>query len=69
MEEQSRELNFILKGDKTSVATEEIAKIGNRLGVDYLIVGMINKVSTNVTKKESKVSDKVKNHSEFLCIS
>ena len=60
MEEQSRELNFILKGDKTSVATEEIAKIGNRLGVDYLIVGMINKASTNVTKKESKVSDKVK---------
>ena len=60
MEEQSRELNFIAKGDKTSVATEELAKIGNRLGVDYLIVGMINKASTNVTKKESKVSDKVK---------
>tara|TARA_B100001248_G_scaffold255208_1_gene234636 strand:- start:84 stop:1358 length:1275 start_codon:yes stop_codon:yes gene_type:complete len=60
MEEQSRELNFIAKRDKTSVATEELAKIGNRLGVDYLIVGMINKASTNVTKKESKVSDKVK---------
>ena len=60
MEEQSRELNFIAKGDKTSVSTEELAKIGNRLGVDYLIVGIINKASTNVTKKESKVSDKVK---------
>ena len=60
MEEQSKELNFIAKGDKTGVATEELAKIGNRLGVDYLIVGMINKASTNVTKKESKVSDKVK---------
>ena len=60
MEEQSRELNFIAKGEKTSVATEELAKIGNRLGVDYLIVGMINKAYTSASKKKSKVSDKVK---------
>ena len=29
-------------------------------GVDYLIIGIINKASINITKKESKVSDKVK---------
>lgn len=61
MEEQSRELNFIANGSQTSVATEELAKIGNRLGVDYLIVGMINKAATSVKQKKSKVSDKVKN--------
>ena len=60
LEEQSRELNFIAQAEKTSVSTEEIAKLGNRLGVDYLIVGQINKASTNIAKKESKVSDKVK---------
>ena len=60
IEEQSKELNFIAQNEKTSVATEELAKLGNRLGVDYLIIGIINKASINITKKESKVSDKVK---------
>jgi TolB-like protein len=54
--EQSKELNFIQNG---GASTDELAKLGNRLGTDYLIVGTIEKSSTAVSEKRSRVSDKV----------
>ncbi|CAM8343778.1 Curli production assembly/transport component CsgG [Candidatus Methylopumilus universalis] len=54
--EQSKELNFIQNG---GASTDELAKLGNRLGTDYLIVGTIEKSLTAVSEKRSRVSDKV----------
>jgi hypothetical protein len=59
--EQNLEQSFI-KSD--SVKTEELAKVGNRLGTDYLIVGVVDKVQSDVAVRKSKVSDKeVKSYS------
>ena len=59
--EQNLEQSFI-KSD--SVKTEELAKVGNRLGTDYLIVGVVDKVQGDVAVRKSKVSDKeVKSYS------
>lgn len=60
VKEQTKELNFIAGGAKNSISNEEIAKIGNRIGTDYLIVGRIEKANMYVAEKKSKVSDTVK---------
>ena len=60
VKEQTKELNFIAGGAKNSMSNEEIAKLGNRIGTDYLIVGRIEKANMYVTEKKSKVSDTVK---------
>ena len=60
VKEQTKELNFIAGGAKNSMSNEEIAKLGNRIGTDYLIVGRIEKAKMYVTEKKSKVSDTVK---------
>ena len=60
VKEQTKELNFIAGGVKNSMSNEEIAKLGNRIGTDYLIVGRIEKANMYVTEKKSKVSDTVK---------
>tara|TARA_X000000950_G_scaffold289462_1_gene413774 strand:- start:3058 stop:4278 length:1221 start_codon:yes stop_codon:yes gene_type:complete len=60
IEEQTKELNFISSGIKTSMSSDEIAKLGNRIGTDYLVVGRIEKANSFVTEKQSKVSDSVK---------
>ena len=60
IEEQTKELNFISSGIKTSMSSDEIARLGNRIGTDYLVVGRIEKANSFVTEKQSKVSDSVK---------
>ena len=60
VKEQTKELNFIAGGAQTSMSNEEIAKLGNRIGTDYIIVGRIEKANMYVTEKKSKVSDTVK---------
>ena len=60
VKEQTKELNFIAGGAKNGMSNEEIAKLGNRIGTDYLIVGRIEKANMYVTEKKSKVSDTVK---------
>ena len=60
VKEQTKELNFIAGGAKNSMSNEEIAKLGNRIGTDYLIVGRIENANMYVTEKKSKVSDTVK---------
>ncbi|MAI02351.1 MAG: hypothetical protein CMP40_00790 [Rickettsiales bacterium] len=60
LEEQTNELNFIADGAKTSMSNDEIAKLGNRIGTDYLIVGRVEKANSFITEKKSKVSDTVK---------
>ena len=60
VKEQTKELNFIAGGAKNSMSNEEIAKLGNRIGTDYLIVGRIENAGMYVTEKKSKVSDTVK---------
>ncbi len=57
---QSKELNFITNSDYNNVSTDEIAKLGNRLSADYIIVGTIKKAYTTVSREKSKVSEKVK---------
>jgi curli biogenesis system outer membrane secretion channel CsgG len=54
--EQSKELAFI---QDVGMSTDELAKIGNRLGTDYLIVGTIEKSATTSSERKSRVSDKV----------
>ena len=54
--EQSKELSFIKDG---GTSADELAKLGNRLGTDYLIVGTIEKTSNVISEKKSRVSDKV----------
>jgi hypothetical protein len=54
--EQSKELAFIQDGGAN---TDELAKIGNRLGTDYLIVGTIEKSAITSSERKSRVSDKV----------
>lgn len=59
IKEQSKELNFIAGGAGTSMSNDEIAKLGNRIGTDYIIVGRIEKANSFITEKKSKVSDTV----------
>jgi curli biogenesis system outer membrane secretion channel CsgG len=42
LEEQSKELGFVASG---GAATPELARLGNRLGTDYLIVGRIERAN------------------------
>lgn len=58
--EQTKELNFIAGGAKTSMSNEEIVKLGNRIGTDYIIVGRIEKANMYIKEKKSKVSDTIK---------
>ena len=60
--EQTKELNLIAGGSTTSMSVDEIVKLGNRLGTDYLIVGRIEKANSVVSEKKSKVSDTVKKY-------
>ena len=60
--EQTKELNLIAAGSTTSMSVDEIVKLGNRLGTDYLIVGRIEKANSDVSEKKSKVSDTVKKY-------
>ena len=60
--EQTKELNLIAAGSTTSMSVDEIVKLGNRLGTDYLIVGRIEKANSAVSEKKSKVSDTVKKY-------
>ena len=56
LSDQSNELAFI---NNASVNINEYAKLGNRLGADYLIVGSIESSSNNRSERKSRVSDKV----------
>ena len=60
--EQTKELNLIAAGSTTSMSVDEIVKLGNRLGTDYLIVGRIEKANSAISEKKSKVSDTVKKY-------
>ena len=62
LDEQTKELNLIAAGSTTSMSVDEIVKLGNRLGTDYLIVGRIEKANSVVSEKKSKVSDTVKKY-------
>lgn len=62
LNEQTKELNLIAAGSTTSMSVDEIVKLGNRLGTDYLIVGRIEKANSVVSEKKSKVSDTVKKY-------
>ena len=53
IEEQNQELNFLLgqagSGNEISGSpTEELAKIANRVGTDYLITGVVEKASSTI---------------------
>ena len=50
--EQTKELNLIAAGSTTSMSVNEIVKLGNRLGTDYLIVGRIEKAIQLSQKKK-----------------
>jgi len=56
LSDQSNELAFI---NNASVNINEYAKLGSRLGADYLIVGSIESSSNNRSERKSRVSDKV----------
>ena len=60
--EQTKELNLISAGSTTSMSVDEIVKLGNRLGTDYLVVGRIEKANSVISEKKSKVSDTVKKY-------
>jgi len=60
--EQTKELNLIASGSTSSMSVDEIVKLGNRLGTDYLVVGRIEKANSVVSEKKSKVSDTVKKY-------
>ena len=62
MAEQTKELNLISAGSTTSMSVDEIVKLGNRLGTDYLVVGRIEKANSVISEKKSKVSDTVKKY-------
>ena len=55
LQEQSAELAKIASG---GFATEELARIGNRAGTDYLIVGTVTKANTTSKKVKLKTSDR-----------
>ena len=57
LDEQSQELDFI-KNKGTS--NDEKAKLGNRLGTDFIITGTYEKIKFDRIEKKSRVSDKVK---------
>ena len=48
MREQTQELNFVAS---SGVATAELARLGNRVGTDYLIVGEVEGVSVKSRKR------------------
>ena len=50
--EQTKELNLISAGSTTSMSVDEIVKLGNRLGTDYLVVGRIEKANSVVSEKK-----------------
>ena len=54
LDEQTKELNLIAAGSRTSMSVDEIVKLGNRLGTDYLIVGRIEKANSVVSEKKVK---------------
>lgn len=54
--QQNKELKFIASG---LVATEELAKIGGRVGTDYLITGTINKANETIRRHKMKLSGRV----------
>ena len=54
LDEQTKELNLIAAGSTTSMSVDEIVKLGNRLGTDYLIVGRIEKANSVVSEKKVK---------------
>ena len=60
--EQTKELNLISAGSTTSMSVDEIVKLRNRLGTDYLVVGRIEKANSVISEKKSKVSDTVKKY-------
>ena len=62
LDEQTKELNLIAAGSTTSMSVDEIVKLGNRLGTDYLVVGRIEKANSVISEKKSKVSDTVKKY-------
>ena len=57
LDQQSQELDFI-KNDGAS--NDEMVKIRNRLGTDYIISGTYEKVKYTRSKRKSRVSEKVK---------
>lgn len=57
LDQQSQELDFIKNG---GASNDEMVKLGNRLGTDYIITGTYEKVKFEQTEKKSRVSDKVK---------
>ena len=62
LDEQTKELDLIASGSRTSMSVDEIVKLGNRLGTDYLVVGRIEKANSVISEKKSKVSDTVKKY-------
>jgi curli biogenesis system outer membrane secretion channel CsgG len=54
--QQNKELKFIASG---LVATEELAKIGGRVGTDYLVTGTINKANETIRRHKMKLSGRV----------
>jgi hypothetical protein len=54
--EQSNELTFINEGGSNP---DELTKLGNRLGTDYLVIGTVDKSSNSKIERKSKVSNKV----------
>ena len=50
--EQTKELNLISAGSTTSMSVDEIVKLGNRLGTDYLVVGRIEKANSVISEKK-----------------
>ena len=60
LEEQTKELNLIKTEAGLSMQKDEIVKLGNIIATDHLVVGTIEKASSYVSEKKSKVSDTVK---------
>ena len=52
--EQTKELNLIAGGSTTSMSVDEIVKLGNRLGTDYLVVGRIEKANSAISERKVK---------------
>ena len=60
VEEQTKELNLIKSEAGSAMQKDEIVKLGNKIATDHLVVGTIEKASSFVSEKQSKVSDTVK---------
>ena len=56
LKDQQKELNFINSPD---VSTEELAKLGNKAGTDYLITAVLKNLKKVTTKKTMKSTGKV----------